>query len=87
MKGTGPLEAGLRAGTQSPGQTKAQLRAALSGLEDKAMAEVAEARAMHIISQIDGDIEQEQALKAVLSFDTCSAIAARHRCRCLLLLP
>ena len=79
---TGPLEAGLRQGDsmQSP-QTKARLRAALSGLEDKYLAEQAELGVMKSIEQISSAGDLEQTLRQLLDTDACSSTAARHRYR------
>lgn len=82
LKATGPLEAGLRRGDSihSP-VTKTRLRAALSGLEDKYLAEQAELGILSSIEKIGSANELEQILRQLLNTDTCSAIASRHRYR------
>ena len=84
MKGKGPLEAGLKgSGPEKPmkAQNKAQLRAALSGLEDRSVADQAEAGVMKVVQQINSTSQLERTLKQLLEIDRCSSTAARHRFR------
>ena len=82
LKVTGPLEAGIRYTIgQKNVHTKCDMRAALSGLEDKSLADQAELRIADVIQQIKNTSELERTLKKLLEVDRCSDTAARHRFR------
>lgn len=81
-KVTGPLEAGLK---ETMGQkntyTKAKLKAAMSGPEERYLADQAEMGIAHTIKQVQSSAELERVLKQLLEMDNCSVPALRHRLR------
>ena len=82
LKVTGPLEAGLRCTVgQKNVHTKSKLRAALSGLENKFLADQAELGIADSIQQICTASELETIFKQLLETDGCSDTATRRRYR------